>query len=80
MRKKEHVHIHALLAEVTRYLIEDETMSVESLAAYDELGTRPSSIHKSKQNHSEAIMALTSAIEQCLTETPTESQEQSVNR
>lgn len=80
MHKKEHIHTHALLAEVTRYLIENETMPVEMLSAYDALGTRPSSIHKSKQNHREAIMVLSSAIEPCLKETPTNSHEQSVNR
>jgi len=80
MRKIEHIYTHALLAEVTRYLIEDETMSVEVLSAYNALGTRPSSIHKSKQNHREAIMVLGSAIEPCLEETHTDSQKQSVNR
>jgi hypothetical protein len=80
MRKKELIHIHALFAEVTRYLIEDETMSVEMLSAYDALGTRPSRIHESKQKHYEAIMVLSSAIGHCLTETHTDSQKQSVNR
>ena len=80
MRKKEYIHTHALLAEVTGYLIENETLPVEILSAYDALGTRPSSIHKSKQNHREAILALTNAIEPCLTETPTASDKESVNR
>jgi hypothetical protein len=80
MRKKEFIHIHALFAEVTRYLIEEETMPVEMLSAYDALETRPSSIHKSKQSHHEAIVTLGSAIDQYLTETHTDSQKQSVNR
>ncbi|EMA14654.1 UPF0058 family protein [Haloarcula amylolytica] len=80
MRKKEYIHIHALLAEVTRYLIENEAMSAETLSAYDALGTRPTSIHKSKQNHCEAIIVLNSAIEPCLKETHTDGQKQSVNR
>jgi hypothetical protein len=80
MRKKEHIHTHALLAEVTRYSIENETMPAEMLSAYDALGTHPTSIHQSKQNHREAIMALSSAIEPCLKDTPTDSHEQSVNR
>lgn len=80
MRKKEHIHTHALLAEVTQYLIETETMSVEMLSGYHELGTSPSSIQKSKQNHCEAIMVLSSAIEPCLKETPIDSHGQSVNR
>ena len=80
MRKKDNIHIHALLAEVTRYLVEDETMSIEMLSAYEALDTCPSSIHKSKQNHREAIMILRSAIERCLEETQTERQTQSVHR
>lgn len=72
MHKTEYIHTHALLVEVTRYLIEDETMPVEMLSAYDALETSPSSIHKPKQSHCEAIIALSSAIEPCLKETPTE--------
>jgi len=80
MRKKEYIYTHALLAEVTRYLIEDETMAVETLSEYDALGTRPSGIHESKQDHHEAIAALSSAIEPCLEDTPTESHERTVNQ
>lgn len=80
MRKKEHIHTHALLAEVTRYLIENEAMSAEMLAAYDALGTRPSSIHKSKQDHRKAITVLSGAIESYLKEAHAHSHEQSVNR
>ncbi|WP_324758575.1 UPF0058 family protein [Haloarcula sp. GH36] len=80
MRKKESIHVHALLAEVTRQLIEDEAMSVEGRAAYDLLGTRPSSIHESKENHRKAIMVLCNAIESSLEETHTDGQKQSAHR
>jgi len=80
MRKKEHIYTHALLAEVSQYLIENETMPVEMLSAYDALETRPSSIHESKQNHHEAIVALSSAIEPCLEETRTEGHGRPVNQ
>lgn len=80
MRKKEYIHTHALLTEVTRYLIENDTMPVEALSAYDALGTGPSSIHKCKQHHHDAIQTLTSAIEPHLTETPRGYHELSVNR
>lgn len=79
MRKIEHVHTHALLAEVARYLIETETMSAERLSTYDALETRPSSIHKSKQNHREAITVLGNAIEPCLTNTYSESHDHSAD-
>lgn len=80
MRKKEHIHVHALLVEVTRYLIEDETIPVERLSAYDALETRPSSIHQPKENHREAIMVLCRAIEPWLGRKRPDSHEQSVNR
>jgi hypothetical protein len=79
MRKIEHVHTHALLVEVTRYLIENEAMSGETLSAYDALEARPTSIHKPKEYHHEAIMVLSSTIESCFTETRIDSLEQSVN-
>jgi len=80
MRKIEYVHMHALLAEVTRYLIETETMPAETLSAYDTLGTRPTSIHKSKQQHHEALVVLGSTVESSLNETRTDNPEQSVSR
>jgi hypothetical protein len=80
MRKKEFINIHALLTEVTQYLIEDEAMPAEMLSAYAALDTRPTSIYKSKQDHREAIIVLISAIEPCLKQTQTDSQKQSVNQ
>lgn len=80
MRKKEYIHIHALLLEVTRYVIENEDMPAETLSTYDTLGTRPSSIHKSKQKHYEAISVLTSAIDPWFERTRTESPERSIDR
>lgn len=80
MRKKENIHTHALLAEVTRYLIEKENVSAEMFSAYDALETRPASVHKPKQNHREAIMVLSGAIGLCLEETHTDSHEEPVRR
>lgn len=80
MRKKEYIHTHALLAETARYLTDDETLSAERFSAYAILGTRATSIHKSKQNHHEAVMILSSAIESGLDEARTETPEQPVNR
>lgn len=80
MRKKEHIHLHALLAEVTRYLIEDDSVPVEVLSVYEVLGTRPASIHEPKGNHREAILVLSSALERCLEQPNEDSRERSVNR
>jgi hypothetical protein len=79
MRKKEYIHIHALLVEVTRHLIENEDMPDEALSTYYALGTPPSGIHKSKQKHDEAITTLHAAIEPWLEHTCTDSPVPSMN-
>ena len=63
MRKQEYIHVHALLVEITRYLVENEDTPAETFAAYDALDTRPSSIHEAKQNHHDAVMGLSGEIE-----------------
>ncbi|QSG05010.1 UPF0058 family protein [Halapricum desulfuricans] len=80
MRKKEYIYTHALLAEVTGYLIKNETMPADRLTAYSALETCPSSIHETKQKHREAVMALSSAIDRCLKEVPTDSHGQAVDQ
>lgn len=80
MRKKEYIHIHALLVEVTRYMIENEDMPAETLSTYHALDTRPSSIHKSKHHHHEAVTVLTSAIRPWVEQTRTDSPERSLNQ
>jgi hypothetical protein len=79
VRKKDHIHIHALLVEVTRYLIENEGLPTEALASYDALDTHPSNIHEPKRIHREASITLTSAIEPWLERRRTESPMKSVN-
>lgn len=56
MRKQEFIHLHALLAEVTTDF-QACGRSIE-LDAYREHGVRPTSIHKSKTDHKEAVMTL----------------------
>lgn len=63
MRKQEYIHVHALLVEITRYLVENEDMPAETFAAYDSLSTHPSSIHEAKQSHHDAVMGLSRDIE-----------------
>ena len=66
MQKKELIHIHALLYEVRHYVVENEDIPVEMHSTYDALDVRPSSIHKQKQNHYEAITTLGGSIERSL--------------
>jgi len=80
MRKKEYIHIHALLAEVTRYLIENGDMPATTISTYNTLDTRPTSIHRSKPAHDEAITVLGSAIEPWLEQAHTDSPGRSVNQ
>lgn len=79
MRKRELVHTHTLLREVTRYLIENEDMPAETIATYDALAVRPSSIHKSKRNHHEAIAVLGDSIEWWLERAPATNVDRPVN-
>ena len=60
MRKQEYIHLHALLAEVTND-VETRGTAVD-LSEYDSLGVRPSSIHKSKTDHKEAVQAMANCL------------------
>jgi len=61
MKKQELIHLHGLLAEVVDWC---ETTADTSIPAekYEELDTRPASIHRSKTDHKDAVFALTRAI------------------
>jgi len=61
MKKQELIHLHGLLAEVSNYTDEWEGDSPE-LEAYESLGIRPTSIHKSKTDHKDAVFALAKGI------------------
>ncbi|WP_418284104.1 UPF0058 family protein [Halorubrum sp. DTA46] len=63
MRKKELIQMHALLLEVTRYVIETESVPVEEMSAYYALGVTPLGVHKSKSDHYEAITVLFDVLE-----------------
>jgi hypothetical protein len=61
MKKQELIHLHGLLAEVHTQIETWEDADVP-LTAYDELGVRPTSIHKSKTDHKAAVFALAGGI------------------
>lgn len=79
MRKKELVQIHALLLEVVLYLIENEDMPAERVSAYYALDVHPSSIHKSKQDHYDAIAILGNSIDRWTEQTHSNIPDQPVN-
>ena len=57
MKKQELIHLHGLLAEVHDQLEAWEDDQID-LDAYDDLGVRPTSIHKSKTDHKAAVFKL----------------------
>lgn len=60
MKKQELIHLHGLLADVRKqYNLWDEDVDLE---AYEELGVKPTSIHKSKTDHKEAVLKLVEGI------------------
>ena len=70
MRKKELISTHALLLEVAQYLIENESMPAQRISTYHTLGVTPLGVHKSKQDHYEAITVLLNTIEEEFEQTP----------
>jgi len=61
MRKQELIHLHGLLATVREFCEEDLGETVDR-AQYSELPIQPTSIHKSKADHQEAVAALATDI------------------
>lgn len=61
MKKQELIHVHGLLAEVESQVQTWEGDELD-LTEYDELGVRPTSIHKSKTDHKAAVFKLVNEI------------------
>mgnify|MGYP000032399800 CR=1 FL=1 len=71
MKKQELIHLHGLLAEVSNHCEQwcDESMS---LSDYEATGVRPTSIHRSKTDHKDAVFALVDDLTDELAEETTE--------
>jgi len=61
MKKQELIHLHGLLAEVSNNYEEYNELSLD-YSDYEDLGVRPTSIHKSKTDHKAAVFALANCI------------------
>lgn len=61
MKKQELIHLHGLLAEVSNHFEARHERDLD-LDDYESLGVRPTSIHKSKTDHKEAVFALAAGI------------------
>ena len=60
MKKQELIHLHGLLSEV-RSQYDRWEMELD-LEEYENLGVKPTSIHKSKTDHKAAVFALADGI------------------
>ena len=67
MKKQELIHLHGLLAEVSNQCSTWEDCPID-LGDYESLGIRPTSIHKSKTDHKDAVFALAGGITEHMTE------------
>ncbi|PSP28739.1 metal-binding protein [Halobacteriales archaeon QH_2_65_14] len=71
MKKQELIHLHGLLAQVQNHYEEQTGQDVEH-DRYTTLGVQPTSIHKSKTEHKEAVFALARGITSEMTAEETE--------
>lgn len=60
MKKQELLHMHALLVEVADHVT--PTGSATDIAAYQAAPVRPTSLHRPKADHEDAVMTLAHAI------------------
>ena len=71
MKKQELIHLHGLLAEVrSECEARDEELD---LTEYEELGVKPTSIHRSKTDHKAAVFKLAGGITSSVAESERES-------
>ena len=61
MKKQELIHLHGLLAQVQNHY-EEQTGDTVDHDRYTGLGVQPTSIHKSKTDHKDAVFALAKGI------------------
>ncbi len=67
MKKQELIHLHGLLAEVSNQF-EAWTGESPDHTEYENLGIRPTSIHKSKTDHKAAVFAIAEGITEAMDE------------
>ena len=56
MKKEELIHLHMLLAQLKKYCIENGLDC--DFSKYDDLGISPIHVHRSKEEHKQAIFIL----------------------
>ena len=71
MKKQELIHLHGLLAQVQNHY-EERTGNTVEHDEYARINVRPTSIHKSKDDHKEAVFALADGIQSEMNDEKTE--------
>lgn len=71
MKKQELIHLHSLLAQVQHHYEAEADSAVEH-DRYADLGVKPTSIHKSKTDHKDAVFALANELTTEMAETTDE--------
>jgi hypothetical protein len=74
MKKQELIHLHGLLAQVRNHY-EEQAGDEVTAEKYNNLGVRPTSIHKSKTDHKGAVFALAKGITSEMTEAEPETEQ-----
>lgn len=69
MRKQELIHLHGLLMELHGVVAEDLQVDLDR---YEQLAVRPTSIHKSKGDHREAVLTLSDELAASIEERSTD--------
>lgn len=62
MKKRELVHMHALLDQVGRFIRAREDLEEGDLEAYKRLGVAPAAVYESKGAHEDAVTTLCEAL------------------
>lgn len=62
--KQEYIHLHGLFGQISSYVEKEHQELYEQvdLSRYEELGVNPTSIHKNKSDHREAVEELSSSL------------------
>ena len=71
MKKQELIHLHGLLAQAQNHY-EEQTGNTVEHDRYTALGVQPTSIHKSKTDHKDAVFALADGITSEMSDEETE--------
>jgi hypothetical protein len=62
MKKRELVHLHALLSRTRRFLRRRERIPEDTFEGYEAVGVAPQAVYESKGVHEEAVVELATAL------------------